>query len=461
MTEHPQTTTATNGRRADPRQLPALLRDRDKQRLRDYQASLDFYNGSQWPNVTSAARRRIRRLTLNYVRAIVNKTASYVLKGATVGIRPLTDTDDATAAAVDAERALAEIADANSLSRLDQVTEIDTAVLGDGAFKTTWDVEEERVVITSPDVANLFPWPHPTDPNRLRRIAQRYRLPALDIFRFWGIRSREDPDQVIEDWTDDTLTVWVDQLPQFMSVNPYGLIPFNVFPNEQVPKRWNGISDVQPLMETAEELNSQATRISNILELSGNPIAILSGVEEAVNIEAIPGAVWTLPTGAKGDVLDLLRHGGINQHLDYMNAILRTLHDISETPRTAFGDNQRELSGIALEVELQPLLQKVDRKRLIRADAYRTRTGIALRLLDQFTGSNHLDAGDITVSWEPPTPQDTTRDITNEKALIESGLSTRRSSMARLNEADPDGEWQRWLDEETQIRTLDTTPAAE
>jgi hypothetical protein len=38
------------------------------------------------------------------------------------------------------------------------------------------------------------------------------------------------------------------------------------------------------------------------------------------------------------------------------------MHDLSETPRTAFGDAGRDLSGAALEVEIQPLVQKVQRK---------------------------------------------------------------------------------------------------
>jgi hypothetical protein len=33
--------------------------------------------------------------------------------------------------------------------------------------------------------------------------------------------------------------------------------------------------------------------------------------------------------------------------------IYRCLHDISESPRAAYGSIERELSGVALEVELQ------------------------------------------------------------------------------------------------------------
>ena len=39
--------------------------------------------------------------------------------------------------------------------------------------------------------------------------------------------------------------------------------------------------------------------------------------------------------------------------------IYRVLHDLSEVPRSAFGGIERDMSGVALEIELQPLLQKV------------------------------------------------------------------------------------------------------
>src|SRR5437762_8493562 len=81
--------------------------------------------------------------------------------------------------------------------------------------------------------------------------------------------------------------------------------------------------------------------------------------------------------------------GGVQLHASYIDLLYRTLHDLSETPRTSFGDNQRALSGVALEMELHPLLQKVKRKRLIRTAAYRRRASMMLRLLSRFQG---LDA---------------------------------------------------------------------
>ncbi len=437
--------------------LPTLLKNRDKDRLTRYRTALAYYQGAQWPS-SRARTEPLRRLTVNYLRAITNKTASYVMQGRTVSVHPRSDSDDDTRAAAAAEEALDEIAHNNALDRLDHATEIDTAVIGDGAFKVTWNALDQAVVITAPDMAGLYPWPHPSDPSRFLRVAHRYQIPAEEAFNFYGLTTNNNPAWLIEDWLDEVLRVHIDDhpLPDLTMANPYGFIPYVIFPNEQIPKQWSGEGDVIPLYEVAHEYNRAISSVSNILELSGNPIAVLEGVEEARNIQAHPGAIWELPgADAKAYVLDLLQHNTIGQHQQYLDTLLRALHDISETPRTAFGDIGRQLSGVAIEMELAPLLQKVARRRLIRTDAYNTRASMALALLDRFTRTTHLDAGDVITTWDAPTPQDRTREIANEQSMVDGHTKSHRAAMIDLGQVDPDEEWQRIQEE---VRQLETPP---
>jgi hypothetical protein len=56
------------------------------------------------------------------------------------------------------------------------------------------------------------------------------------------------------------------------------------------------------------------------------------------------------------------------------------------------------MSGVALEIELQPLLQKVRRKRIIRTAAYNRRNEMVLKLLERFGGEDfgrYLTAGNL------------------------------------------------------------------
>ena len=79
------------------------------------------------------------------------------------GLSFVVDPEDGSAEAAErarrAERALREIHEANNLEQIEFDNEIDCSVLGDGAYKVTWDTNEKRVRVTAPDVQGLFVWP--------------------------------------------------------------------------------------------------------------------------------------------------------------------------------------------------------------------------------------------------------------------------------------------------------------
>ena len=125
----------------------------DGDRLRAYRENLAFYNGAQW---VGAPHRRERRLTFNYARTFVDKITSYLMTGMSFVIDPWDSSAEARERADRAEDALRQVFDANHLEQLDYDTELDAAILGDGCYKVTWDPEERRVRVTSPDVQGLY-----------------------------------------------------------------------------------------------------------------------------------------------------------------------------------------------------------------------------------------------------------------------------------------------------------------
>jgi hypothetical protein len=206
-------------------------------------------------------------------------------------------------------------------------------------------------------------------------------------------------------------------------------------------------------MESQRELNRAMSQLSRILELSGNPIAVLENVEESEDIAVRPGAVWNIPEDAKAYLLDLLQGGGVGLHIDYINLLYRILHDISESPRAAFGGTERDLSGVALEIELNPLLQKVRRKRIIRTAAYNQRNRMILRLLERYQGESFGNVR-LRVVWKPILPQDMSRLVSNEQTLVQSGIHSRRRAMDEIGVKDAEGEFQRWLEEREAILNM-------
>ena len=69
--------------------LPEQLRRMDAGRLRRYAEHLAFYGGDQWPPTT--VRRSNRRLVFNYAKAIIDKTASYLMTGLNIAVDPVDD----------------------------------------------------------------------------------------------------------------------------------------------------------------------------------------------------------------------------------------------------------------------------------------------------------------------------------------------------------------------------------
>jgi len=381
---------------------PGDLNRRDTDRMRRYRELLDFYQGTQW---SGRERSGEKRLTFNYARVVVDKMASYLMSGVKYVVDPIEDSAAGREKTRLAEAALQQVYEENGLEQLDFETEIDCAVLGDAGYKVIWDMETAGVRVTAPDIQGIYIWHNGDDVARVWRVASRYFLDNEVAVMMYGIKPKGKTTCVVELWTADAFELWVDDACVDKKVNPYGFIPFVAFPNLREPKKIWGVSDLTQMMEPQREFNRAMSQLSRILELSGNPVAVLENVEQSEDITVKPGAVWNIPEDAKAYLLDLLQGGGVQLHIDYINLLYRTLHDVSESPRAAFGGNETNLSGVALEIELQPLLQKVSRKRAIRTVAYNQRNRMILKLLEKYRGD---DFGEyrLRVVWSPVLPRD-------------------------------------------------------
>lgn len=403
--------------------LPMQLQEVDHERRSRYRENLAFYEGRQWPG---RARRGERRLTFNYAKAFIDKVTSYLLNASSIQLEGGESPENRARSAA-AERILRDVASQNGLAQLDYETELDCAVLGDACYKVTWDPESGSVRVTAPDVQGIFAWREPDDPARLTALASQYRVESPDVL-------------ITEYWTADAFDLWRGNELASREPNPYGFIPFVLFPNVREPKQHWGSSDVPALIEPNRELNRAFSQLSQILELSGNPIAVLEGVQGSQDIAVEPGAVWEVPESAKAYLLDLLQGGGVALHRDYIDLVYRAMHDLGESPRTAFGHNPQGLSGIALNTELDPIARKVLRKQRIRTAVYERRATMMLQLLSRFAG---IDCEGLrpVMNWGPILPIDRSRQVADERSLVEAGISSRRSAAVRLGADDAEAEW--------------------
>jgi len=426
------------------------LARRDTDRIRRYREMMDFYHGKQWVGREVYGE---KRLTFNYARVFIDKLTSYLMSGMKFIVETGETSDGAKAREKRAEAALREVYEENNLEQLDFETEIDCAILGDACYKVLWDAASKRVRITSPDVQGIYVWWRGDDISRIWKVAARYILSAEEAEYLYQVKPRDKQATLVEIWTDDDLALYLDDMLLEKKPNPYGWIPFIVFPNLREPKEFWGVSDLTQVMEPQRELNRALSQLSRILELSGNPIAVLENVEQSQDIAVRPGAVWNIPEDARAYLLDLLQGGGVRLHIDYIDVLYRILHDISESPRAAFGGVGRDLSGVAMQIELYPLWQKVKRKRLIRATVYRRRCEMVLRLLEKYRGGR-FGSCPVEVVWEPSLPQDVSRLVADEQSLVQTGIHSRRRAMDELRVKDPELEFNRWLEEREIILSM-------
>ena len=432
------------------------------ERLRAYRENLAFYQGQQWPG---NQRRRDRRLVFNYARALIDKSASYMMNGVAFVVDEEGPSEAAREVARRSERALRDVYEANNLAQLDFDSEIDASILGDGAWKVTWDPDQRRVRVTAPDVQGLYAWWLGDDVSRVWRVASRYQLSDEEASMLYGEAAQHLPLKgpasrrlstagngdgkqrtVVEVWTQERFELWLDGALVEGKANPYGFIPFVIYPNLREPKRFWGVSDITPIREPVQELNRALSQLSMILELSGNPVAVLENVTESTDIAVQPGAVWELPERARAYLLDLLQGGGVSLHADYVTMIYKTLHDLGEAPRAAFGETGRNLSGVALNIELDPLLKKVRRKRLLREAAFKRRNEMVLRLLEQYTGVSYAPYRSRVV-WGELLPVDRSRLVVDETRLVAAGIHSRHRAASELGVEDPAAEFERWQEE--------------
>lgn len=423
------------------------LARRDVDRLKRYRELLDFYHGKHWEG---RERWGEKRLTFNYAKVFIDKVTSYLISGISFAVEAVDDSAEARARAQRAEAALYRVYEENNLEQLDLDTEIDCAILGDAGYKVIWDSEMKRVRVTSPDIQGIYAWWLGDDISRVWRVASRYNLSAEETELLYKVKPKSKTASIVELWTDREFELYLDNALVEKKPNPYGFIPFIIFPNLREPKKFWGMSDLPQIMEPQQELNRAVSQLSRILELSGNPIAVLENVEEAQDIAVRPGAVWNVPEESKAYLLDLLQGGGVRLHIDYIDLLYRILHDVSESPRAAFGGTGRDLSGVAMQIELQPLLQKVRRKRLIRSAAYKRRSELVLKLLEKYQGEKFGD-NRLRVVWGPVLPQDMSRLVSDEQILVQTGIHSRRRAMDEVNVKDPEMEFNRWLEERERI----------
>lgn len=416
---------------------PGTRTPADDARLQRYNEFASYADGWQQRGARPDA------LTFNYARALLRKTVSYIFNSP-VGINIPAGTA-ASQRAGGVEHQLTEWRDALGLTRLDISLAMQALIQGDSAMKITWNTDLDMPSVVAVDPASLTVLTAPDQPRQVEQVRHLYRSTPRQLREQFGTRldagtDLDKPVPTLEVWTNARFRVLVSGKTITDIANPYGMIPYIIVANDPDPDQFWGQSDLVDLMPVCTEINRRMNIFSQILDLSGAPITVLEGVDGTEGIRIGPGAKWELPEGARAYLLDLMQGGGAEIHLRYMDLLFRMLHDLSETPRTAFGDSGHDLSGAALEVEIQPLVQKIQRKRRQWDTVMSQRAQLMLRMMAHHQQLDTSGFGTPIAIWPPILPSDANAAVRNIVSRVQNGLMSRHSAMSALGEHDPDAE---------------------
>jgi len=429
----------------------ARLRIQGGARLRRYREFQDFYEGRHF----ARARNGRSNLVLNYARAIVDKGVAYLLgRGVGFGVVPGRESsaEDRRAASA-AEQLLYDAGWANDVEGVDLQVAQNAAVLGDGVYKVVWDAALGRIRIVSVDPRTFFATWTGDDPGTLRRVEVLYTLGAEDLaLGGYGLAATEavtlcgsdGTAEVVERWTPDELEVIVGRTVTRRGANPYGFIPFVHVPNLPLANESWGQSDLVDVIPINREIDERVSDQADVIRFHADPPIVFRGVSDHADLPVGPGTVWDIPADADVKLLEWQGQPvAVGEHIE---RLYRTLYEVTETPRSAFGDSGRVLSGVALETELRPIVQRTLRRRAWWTRALRQRSALVLRLARQFGALGASDvprsvaAHRIRVLWPPMLPRDDVSEVQNQVRLVAAGLRSHRAAMDALGTENPEEE---------------------
>jgi hypothetical protein len=432
---------------------PTALALADAARLRRYREYLEFYEGRHFP----ATRRGRSSLVVNYARAIVDKGVSFLIGrgiGFAVGERGSERDREGGDAARAAEALLYGVYDDNDLDAVDLACAVNAAVLGDGVYKVCWDATSARLRVVNVDPLGFFARWASDDLATLQQVALTYTIAADDAAARYGVDPPAAPASwggaaagpgvsVVETWTADAFHLAVGGVEVQAGPNPYGVIPFVHVPNLPGPNEFWGRSDLVDVIPLNRELNERMSDQADVIRYHADPPVVFRGVETHDSPTVGPGTVWDLPRDA--DVKLLEWQGQPVAVQEHLNLVLRALYETAETPRTAFGDSGRLLSGVALETELRPLIQRTLRKRIVWSAALRRRARLIWRIAEQMGLLAPGTSAGLRprIIWPGMMPADDAQEVHNQVALVAAGLRSHRTAMDLLGTETPETELER------------------
>jgi hypothetical protein len=399
-----------------------LLGKDEQSRVEIIRKRWEAYYGKLSPVLKVKAGQIDDNVKLNYARMIVDKGVSFLF-GQDVEF----ELDEAQE--TQAEEWLDSVWLANRKMSLLQTTAMIGGVTGHSFVKIVpgqpyprlVPIDSETVTVsTAPDdlqtilsyqIAYMARDPQTQKPIGVRQVIERDNLR-------WKITDQiGDMERLI--WTTINESIW-----------PYAFSPIVDCQNLPAPGEFWGCSDLEDdVLEILRAINFIASNTARIIRFHAHPKTwgrgfaakeLRIGVDETV----------VLP-GDNAELHNLEMQSDLASSLAYLDRLRQAMHEISRVPEVATGNMQNigALSGTALQILYQPLLEKTSTKRLLYGDML---TELNRRLL---AIGGFGDENNVIIHWPELLPSDPMQE--RQTALIDQQLGVSADTLLQKLGYDP------------------------
>lgn len=435
--------------------LGVKLTEEDLERLTRCKRNWDFYDGFHWEDIPPNDKPQV---TENYIRAFVDKFVSFELGG---GFK------------IKQEPHIENIeGDNNPYLYLESVWEYNNrleksvelgqtkAITGDGWIQVSYDAkfdskgkrnksffdpfdefEKGKIKITVLPTAIVFPvYSDSHDREQLERLDIMYPVYDNDEKAF-GFTHRGKVRQTLykQSWTAETVEIYYKNMQEPVQKihNKYGVIPFVQIKNYPQQGKNEGLSDVEDIIPLNVELNMKKSDISEIIDYHSAPITMVFGARVA-QLERGANKVWGgLPTDAKVENLRL--EGDLTSATNYLQSIKLAMHEVGNMPEGVLGGSMAisNTSGVALQIALLPLLERVKIKQVLSKEGLETVNKLILLLSEKeglISVPSDVKRSDFfknEVTFTSILPKDGILELQEIEQEMKLGLTTREEAMKR------------------------------
>ena len=437
--------------------LGVQISDEDLTRLNRAKRNWDFYDGYHWQEINDFDKPQV---TENYIRAFVDKFVSFELGGGfSIKQEPVIESIEGEN---NPYKFLSNVWEYNN--KLEKCVELgqSKAITGDGWIQVSYDpkydrkgkrlksfhdpfdeFEKGKIKITVLPTSIVFPeYSDAHDREHLERLVVMYPVYDKQEEKLPYMNHRTKLKQVMykQVWTNEKVEIYYRDMdtPAQTVPNKYGTIPFVQIKNFPQQGRNEGLSDIEDLIPLNVELNMKKSDVSEIIDYHSAPVTVVFGAR--INqLERGAGKVWGgLPENAK--VQNLALDGDLVTANNYINNLKVAMHEVASMPEGVLGGSLAisNTSGVALQIALLPLLERVKVKQVLTKEGLETVNKLIL-LIGEKEGMIKVPAGisrslfyKNEVTFTSILPKDKLLELQEVEAEMRLGLTSREEAMKRL-----------------------------